>query len=123
MDRPSFAVHGDMTSRTGLCMSLGKWIVYAASIKQKLNTSSSTKAELGASDGIPRMIWSRYFIEAQVYYVVDVYVYQDNQSAIFLERNGMKSVGKNSRHLSIKYFFVSDRAKDKEFNIIYCPTK
>ena len=32
----SFAVYDDMKSRTGLCMSLGKGTVYAASTKQKL---------------------------------------------------------------------------------------
>ena len=62
-------------------------------------------------------------MEAQGYQVEDVYVYQDNQSAILLETNGMKSVGKNSRHIRIKYFFVTDRVKDKELKVIYCPTK
>ena len=120
----SFAVHDDMKSRTGLCMSLGKGTVYAASTNQKINTTSSTESELvGVSDGMPKMIWSRYFMEAQGYNVEDVYVYQDNQSAILLETNGMKSVGKNSRHIRIKYFFVTDRVKDKELKIIYCPTK
>lgn len=35
----------------------------------------------------------------------------------------MKSVSKNSRHIWIKYFFVTDRVKDKEFNIVYCQIK
>ena len=35
----------------------------------------------------------------------------------------MKPVGKNSRHIRIKYYFVTDRVKDKELKIIYCPTK
>ena len=40
-----------------------------------------------------------------------------------LENNGMQSCGKGSRHIRIKYFFVTDKIKDKELTIIYCPTK
>ena len=113
-----------MKSRTGLCTSLGKGAIYAASINQKLNTTSSTEAELvGVSDGMPKITWTRYFMEAQFYNVEDVYVYEDNQSDIILETNSMKSIGKNSRHIKIKYFFVTDRVKDKELKTIYCLTK
>lgn len=35
----------------------------------------------------------------------------------------MRSVGKNSQHIKIKHSFVTDRVKDKELKIIYCPTK
>ena len=55
--------------------------------------------------------------------VEDVHVYQDNESAILLEENGMKSVGKASRHVKIKYFFVTDQVKNKELRILYCPTE
>ena len=69
------------------------------------------------------MVWARYFMEAHGHNMKDVYVYQDNQSEILLETNGMRSAGKNSRNIQIKYFFVTDRVKDKELNINYCPTK
>jgi hypothetical protein len=42
----SFAVHTDMKSHTKGTLSLGKGSVYSASTRQKLNTKSSTKAEL-----------------------------------------------------------------------------
>ena len=35
----------------------------------------------------------------------------------------MKSVEQNSRHVNIKHFFVTDRVKDKELKVMYCPTK
>ena len=36
--------------------------------KKKLNTKSSTEAELiGADDAMPQMIWTSYFLEAKVY--------------------------------------------------------
>ena len=58
----SFAVHDDMKSRTGMQMSLGDGTIYGASVKQKINASSSTEAELaGVSDALPKMLWCRYF--------------------------------------------------------------
>ena len=120
----SFAIHDDMKSRTGATMSLWQATIYCASKKQKIMTSSSTEAELvGISDALPKILWCRYFMKAQGCIVEDVYVYQDNQSTILLENNGMKSVGKGSRHIRIKYFFATDKIKDKEIKVIYCPTE
>ena len=113
-----------MKSRTGLCMSLGKGSIYAASINKNLNTTNSTESELvRVLDDMPKMVWIRYFVEAQEHNVEDVYLYQYNQSAILLEINGMRYVGKKSRHIRIKYFFVTDRVKNNELKITYCPTK
>ncbi|KAG7345085.1 reverse transcriptase RNA-dependent DNA polymerase [Nitzschia inconspicua] len=42
----SYAVHPDMRSHTGATMTLGKGSVYSMSTRQKLNTRSSTEAEL-----------------------------------------------------------------------------
>ena len=54
--------------------------------------------------------------------VEDVYVYQDNESAILLENNGINSMGKGTWHIKIKYFFITDKVKDKEIKILHCPT-
>ena len=62
-------------------------------------------------------------MEAQGYLVEDVYVYQDNESAILLETNGMKSVSKGSRHIKIKYFFVADKVRGNEVKVIHYPTE
>jgi len=62
----SFAVHSDMRSHTGAVMSLGKGALIAMSTKQKLNTTSSTEAELvGVSDSMPFNMWGTYFFKAQ----------------------------------------------------------
>jgi hypothetical protein len=67
---------------------MGKGYVYATSVKQKLNTKSSTEAELvGVDDGMPQILWTRYFVEAQGYEVRQSTIYQDNQSAMLLENN------------------------------------
>jgi hypothetical protein len=119
----SFAVHPDMRSHTGASMTLGKGSVYSTSRKQRLNTKSSTEAELvGVDDAMPMVIWTRNFMEAQGYEVHDNVVFQDNQSAILLEKNGRRSSGRRTRHINIRYFFVSDRVKNGEMRIEYCPT-
>lgn len=120
----SFAVHKDMKSHTGGTMSMGKGSVYSASTRQKLNTKSSTEAELvGVDDLMPMVLWTRYFTEAQGYEVRDALVHQDNQAAMLLERNGRKSSGKRTRHINIRYFFVCDRIKSGEVSVEYCPTE
>jgi hypothetical protein len=85
----SYAVHEDMKSHTGGAILFGTGAVLCKSTKQKLNTKSSTKAEVvGASDYIPNTIWLRMFLEAQGYSVTSNILYQDNQSAMRLEKNG-----------------------------------
>ena len=39
-----------------------------------------------------------------------------------LEMNGKMSSGKRTRHLEIKYFYVTDLIKRKEIDMKYCPT-
>jgi hypothetical protein len=120
----SYGVHPDMRSHTGGVLTLGKGAVYATSTRQKIGTKSSTEAELvGVSDVISQVIWTRYFLEAQGYSVSDSVVYQDNQSAMLMEKNGRFSSGKRTRHINIRYFFVTDRIANNELTIEYCPTK
>ena len=61
-------------------------------------------------------------MEHQGFIVQDMYIYQDNESAVLLEENGIKSAGKASRHVKIKYFFVTDKIKGNELRVLYCPT-
>ncbi len=64
----SYAVHPDMKSHTGGIMSLGIGGFAPKSGKQKLNTKSSTEAELvGASDFLPNSLWVRMFLVGQGY--------------------------------------------------------
>jgi hypothetical protein len=94
------------------------------STKQKLNTRSSTESELVAVDDcMPAICWTRYFLESQVYGVFENILYQDNQSAILLEKNGKASSSKRTKHINIRYFFVTDRISNKELSVEWCPTK
>jgi hypothetical protein len=120
----SYAVHMDMKSHTGGSMSLGKGSVYSTLVKQKLVTRSLTEAEVVAvHDVLPQMIWTAYFLKEQGVHVSDSILFQDNMSAILLEKNGRASSSKRSRHMNIRYFFIADRAKSGELRIEYCPTE
>jgi hypothetical protein len=52
----SFAVHGDFKSHTDGAMSYGTGVPISVSRKQKLNTRSSTEAELVAVDDVANLI-------------------------------------------------------------------
>jgi hypothetical protein len=111
----SFAVHPDFKSHTGATMAIedGKGGVQYASRKQKLNTKSSTEAELISVDNISVMIlWTKLFLEAQGCQIEKNILYQDNKSAIsILEENGKKSSCKRNRALNIQYFFLTDQVQ------------
>lgn len=120
----SYAVHEDMKSHTGGAISMGRGAFMCKATKQKLNTKSSTEAELvGASDYLPSTIWARMFLEAQGYTITTNTFYQDNQSAMRLERNGRASAGQKSRHIDIRYFFITDRISGEKLSIEHCPTE
>ena len=105
-------------------MTLGKGAAYSTSIKQKLNTKSSTETEVvSVDDVLPQVLWTRYFMDAQGYGVKDSVVYQDNLSAMLLEKNGKGSSGKRTRHINIRYFFVKDRIGNKELSVEHCPAE
>ena len=90
----SYAAHDNMWGHTRGTMSMGKdgcGSIISISKKQKLNTKSSTEAELiGADDAMPQMLWTRYFLEAQGYGIDENILYQDNMSAMLLEKNRKK---------------------------------
>ena len=71
----------------------------------------------------PQVLWTRYFLEAQGYTSDETIVYQDNKSAILLEENGTASSSKRTRHINIRYYFVTDRIANGEVSVEYCPTK
>ena len=119
----AFAVHPNMRSQTGGAMSMGWGIVHGKSSKQKLNTKSSTESELvGVSEYLPYNIWLLNFMKHQGYRVKHNTLFQDNESAIKMEKNGRNSCTGNSRHVDIRFFFVKDRIDKGEVQVQYCPT-
>ena len=120
----SYAVHDDMKSHTGGVITFGRGGIACKSAKQKVVTKSSTEAELvGASEYLPSTIWVQYFLQAQGFPHRNSYLEQDNQSAIRLERNGRASASQRSRHINIRYFFITDRLDTDNITLRYCQTE
>ena len=71
---------------------------------QKLNTISSTEAELvGVDDDLPQILWEKYFIKVQGYTVEHNILLQDNKSTILLETNGKFSSSKKTKHIKNRF--------------------
>jgi len=120
----SYAVHADMKSHTGGLMTMGHGIVHGKSSVQKINTKSACESELVAvAEYLPYILWFRYFMQAQGYMIENNILYQDNKSAILMERNGRNSCTGNSRHINVRYFWIKDRVENKEIRVEYMPTK
>ena len=119
----AFGVHDDFVSHTGATMTMGRGAMQSVSKKQRLNTRSSTEAELvGVDDVVTQVLWTKLFWEAQGYPVKENIIQQDNKSAILLENNGRRSAGKRSRALNLRYFFINDQVEKGNVRIEYCPT-
>ena len=52
---------------------------------------------------MPQMLRTRKFLEAQGYGIGKKILYQDNMSAMLLEKNGKKSRMKNTKHINLRY--------------------
>lgn len=101
----SYATHMDRRSHTGATLTFSGATIAFKSSKQKMNTKSSTEAELvGASDYVTWNIWVARFLKEQGIVVKKNILYQDNQSGIKLEMNGRSSSSERTRHIH-KYFF------------------
>ena len=119
----AFAVHEDMKSHTGAYMTFGKGIIDGSSKSQRINTTSSTEAEMVAvHENMPAILWTRYFLECQGYPLKPTNIHQDNMSAELMQTNGRASSSKRTRHMNIRYFFVADVQKRKHITITHCPT-
>jgi hypothetical protein len=108
----SFAVHPNMRGHSEGGLSLGRGFPIMSSTKQNLNTRISTETYIvGADDFMPAICWTQYFMKAQGYGVKDNVLFQDNKSSIILEKNGKASSSKRTKHIDIRYLFITDRVK------------
>ena len=118
----SFATHTDLNSHTGACMTLGKGMLINYSAKQKVNSRSSTEAEINwVDDKISKILWVSKFIEHQGFKSKNNIVFQNNMSAIKLKENGKDSSGSRTRHFDIKIFYIKNLIERRK--IEHCPAK
>ena len=119
----SYAVHWDSRSHTGMVMSLGLGAAMSGSWRQKLNTGSSTEAELvGIDDALKYIMWGLYFLQAQGHEITKNVLMQDNKSTILMATNGKFSCSKRTKHILNRYFMIKDKIGRGEIIIKYCPT-
>jgi hypothetical protein len=94
------------------------------STKQKINTRSSTEAELVfIDDVISIVLWTKKFLEQQGRKVEQNVILRNKISSMKLEENGKSSPGKRTRHFDINYFYITDLIERDKVKIEYCPTE
>ena len=47
--------------------------------------------------------------------------YQDNDSAMKIEKNRRKACGEKPRHVHMRYYFIKDIVVKKHIELIHCP--
>jgi hypothetical protein len=120
----AYAMHDDCQGHTRAGMSLGQGMALSYSYwRQKINTKSSTEAELvGVDDSLRYILWAHYFMQEQGCDMDPSLLYQDNMSAILLKTNGRVSSSKWTKHIKVKYFLIKDKVDWEEITIKHCPT-
>jgi hypothetical protein len=119
----SYGVHIDGKSHTGGTDTLGKGSYASTSTKQHLVTKSSSEAELvGISDRLSPLIAHKYFLEEQGFKVGPIKLAQDNRSTIVMAKAG-KPIGKRTRHIAIRHFWVKDRMDSKDVELVNVNTE
>jgi hypothetical protein len=74
----SYGVHVDFKSQTGQVITIDGGPVHVHAGKQRLNSKSSTEAELiGLSDSMSQVLWTRDFLKEQGYDMGAARVMQD----------------------------------------------
>ena len=113
-----FSVYVDIKIHTGDALTMEKGAIQNNSIKNNINTKSSTEAELVAARDVLSYFYGliNVFLKQQGYYC-DSTFNQDNTSAILLEINGMGISSKRIRHINIRFYFIKDHIIRKELNI------
>ena len=119
----SFNCHMDSKSHTGVCVMLGSACVHAVSTKQKIVTKSTPESELVAADaGAAAAIAIGNLILSIGSELTPPMLYQDNTSALaMIKEGGPKSF--RTRHIALKFFFISDRVSSGELMVEYICTE
>jgi hypothetical protein len=98
----------------------GGCTLLSKSDKHKVNTRSSTKAELIAvDDALPMIQLTKHFVMEQGY-ELNTIIKEDNCSTMILMKNGQLSAGKQTKHLDIRYFYVKDLINRGVMTLEHC---
>ena len=103
---------------------MGEGAILSSSSGQKINTKSSSETEVvGVDDVLPRVLWSRYFVEAQGYTIDHIIINRDNDSSLRLLINGRMSSTPRTKHIKANYFFPKDKYNQGNIKFRKCHTK
>jgi hypothetical protein len=84
---------------------------------------SFTETELVTADDVtPQIIWTWQFLWSQGVKVTQSIVYKDNKSTKLLEKNGMGSSSRCTRHIKIIFFITKDHITAGDLELQDCPT-
>ena len=75
-----------------------------------------------ADDLIPAICWTRYFLKARGYRILDSVLFQGIKSSILLEKNGKVLSSKRTKHINMRYFFITNRVTQGDLSLVWCPT-
>jgi hypothetical protein len=74
------------------------------------------------ADKLTDIIWMRYFVKCQGYDINKYVVFQDNMSALLLEKNSRMSSSQPTKHIKAKYFLIKDYYDAGVIEVKFCPT-
>ena len=77
---------------------------------------------VGIDDFMTAICWTCYFVAVQGYNVKDNCLHQDNNISIILEKNGKAYSRKSTKHINIRYSFITERFTNGEVSVVWCPT-
>ena len=122
----AYGTHTDGRGHTGMIITVGpdNAPIVTKSRKQKLNTLSSTEAELVALDeSVLHLLWLvQEVIAFMGYPQTPVCVYQDNKSTMTVCSTGQFKSGK-LKHMAIRWHFINGKTTDKVIELVYVKTE
>ncbi|KAF2345436.1 hypothetical protein FHG87_023809 [Trinorchestia longiramus] len=120
---PSFFISGsDRKSTSGYCFTLSNSVITWRSVKQSCDALSTAEAEYVALAGAAQeAIWLKQLLDDLEFKTGGpMVVNEDNQSAICFAQNA-KYHGR-SKHIDIKFHYVRHLVRNKEIDLVYCPS-
>lgn len=108
-------------STTGYIIFFGKSPISWCTRRQPIVALSSTEAEfIAAADCVKELLYIKNLLKELLGIDVVVNLNMDNQSAMKLCKNGV--FNKRSKHIDVRYHFLSENVKQGKVNIVYVPT-
>ena len=101
----SYIVLLDLKGHYGGMTLHGKGAAASKLIRHRINLRSYTESDIiGVGDHMTGVLWTLRFLGGQGFKVKNTIVYQDNQIAILMERNGKYLCGNKTCHIYMRCF-------------------